>query len=341
MNMRVAVLGMGVIGQRLVHGVSAQPDMEISGIAVRSLSSAVHENPHYPYFASGTPGQSALVEGGIDSRGDLSSLLAESDVIVDCGQAGTGARRYDAYRAAGVKAIFCGGERDPELGPLVNSHLNYDVGREVNSLRLLSCNTTALARITASLGASDVSEVVATILRCSGDHDSTKRSGAVVQPGTSHHAADLRSVLGDVFVESTAVTVPMSAGHVVHARVKLLRGATHSDTRTRLAEGARTTVHPTAETLDTAAIAASTSTSSSGPPCRYEVLVRLEPLVEQHEVEAWLSLDHAAITIPETIDAIRAICGGHDADEARALTDAALGITCASHQSTSRAAVLG
>lgn len=336
--MRVAVLGMGIIGQRLVDGVSAQPDMDLSGIAVRSLSPAVRENPHYPYFGSGTSGQNALAEGGIGSRGDLSSLLAESDVIVDCGQAGTGARRHDTYRAAGVKAIFCGGERKPELGPLVNSHLNYDVGREVNSLRLLSCNTTALARVTACLGASDVSEVVATILRCSGNHDSTKPHGVVVQPGPSHHAADLRSVLRDVYVESTAVTVPMSAGHVVHARVKLLRAATHSDTLSRLAQSARTIVHPTGEALDTAAIAASTATSSRRPPCRYEVAVRLEP--SQREVVAWLSLDHAAITIPETIDAIRAIRGDNEADEARALTDAALGITCASHPSTSPTAVM-
>jgi glyceraldehyde-3-phosphate dehydrogenase (NAD(P)) len=339
--MRVAVLGMGIIGRRLVDGISAQPDMDLSGIAVRSLSSAVCENPHYPYFASGTPGQNALAEGGIDSRGDLSSLLAESDVIIDCGQAGTGARRYDTYRAAGVKAIFCGGERKPELGPLVNSHLNYDVGQEVNSLRLLSCNTTALARVTASLDASDVSEVVATILRCTGEDDSTKPHGAVVLPGTSHHAADLRSVLRDVYVDSTAVTVPMSAGHVVHARVKLLRAATHSDILNRLELSARTTVHPTGESLDTAAIAASTPTSSRRPSCRYEVVVRLEPSVEQREVVAWLSLDHAAITIPETIDAIRAICGGSDADEARALTDAALGITCESHPSTGHAAVMG
>ena len=342
--MRVAVLGMGTIGQRLVPAVTAQPDMDLSGIAIRSLSPVVRAHPHYPYFASGAPGQQALSEGGIDSHGDLSCLLADSEVIIDCGQAGTGACRYDTYRAAGVKAIFCGGERALDLGPLVSSHLNYAVGHEVSSLRLLSCNTTALARITASLGADDVSEVVATILRCAVDDQrrgSLTMAGAIVQPGNSHHADDLRSVAKGIYVESTAVTTPMTAGHLVHARVKLLRTATHSDTLARLADSARITVHPTDEALDTAAIAASTWTSSDQPPCRYEVVVRMEPPIEQREVQAWLSLDHAAITIPETIDAIRAICGSSDADEARALTNAALGITSAPHPATSHVAVLG
>jgi glyceraldehyde-3-phosphate dehydrogenase (NAD(P)) len=337
--MHVAVLGMGIIGQRLAGAINAQPDMDLSGIAVRSVSPAVLKNPSYQYFASEITGKHALAERGIDSHGDLSALLAESDVIVDCGQAGTGVGRYDTYMAAGVKAIFCGGERKDELGPLISPHLNYDKARNATSLRLLSCNTTALARVAASLGASNVTEVEAIILRCGG-YDSPKPHGVVVHPGASHHAADLRSVLRGIKVDSTAVTVPMSAGHVIHARVKLLRGASHADIVSRLARNARITVHRSDEPLDTAALAASTTaTASSSPPCRYEVAARVQSSVEQSEVQAWLSLDHAAITIPETIDAIRAICGEHGADEARSITDAALGLSDAPHDTT-RAAVI-
>jgi hypothetical protein len=68
-------------------------------------------------------------------------------------------------------------------------------------------------------------------------------------------------------------------------------------------------------------------------------VVRLQPSAKHREVEALLSLDHAATTIPETIDAIRAICGEHGADEARAITDAALGLSDAPHDTT-RAAVI-
>lgn len=327
--MRVAVLGMGVIGQRLAAAITVQPDMTLSGVAVRSVTASVLARPELPYFPSTTTAADALASNNIQPRGALDDLLAASDVIVDCGQAGTGAERAAIYRRAGIKAIYCGGERSGELGPLVHSALNHDLARHAPSLRLLSCNTTSLARL-AGCVRDDLGAVEATILRCAPNNQSapTASLGVVVHAGPSHHAADLASMLSDVTVNATTVSVPMSAGHVVHVRLGFRRALAYDDVRAALASSPRIRLHDPDEALDTAAIAPSlTARSPNGPVCRYQVSVRVQPCEDPADVVAWLSLDHAAITIPEAVDAIRGICGEADADVARSLTDSALGIS--------------
>lgn len=326
--MRVAVLGMGVIGQRLTAAIAVQPDMALSGVAVRSVTASVLARPELPYFRSTNTAADALVSNNIQPRGALDDLLAASDVIVDCGQAGTGVERAAIYRRAGIKAIYCGGERSGELGPLVHSALNHDLARHAPSLRLLSCNTTSLARLVGCLQ-DDLGAVEATILRCAPNNQSapTAPLGVVVHAGSSHHAADLASMLNDVTVNATAVSVPMSAGHVIHARLGFRRALAYDDVSAALALSPRIRLHDPDEALDTAAIAPALTASPNGPACRYQISVRVQPCEDAAEVVAWLSLDHAAITIPEAVDAIRGICGEAEADVARSLTDAALGIS--------------
>lgn len=327
--MRVAILGMGAIGQRLATALAAQPDMTLSGVAVRSSSPGVLARPELPYYASTATAADALASSGIHARGELDELLGSSDVIVDCGQAGTGTERASTYRRASIRTIYCGGERSSDLGPLVNSSLNYHLASGVDALRLLSCNTTALARVASCLR-DDLTAVDATILRCSPDRGSSAEAtlGLVVHAGKSHHADDLASVLNDVTVTTTSVSVPMSAGHVVHVRLGFRREITHEEVTAALATNPRIRLHDADEELDTAAISRKPSQLvPDGPACRYELIVRVQPTGRPQEVDAWLSLDHPAITIPETIDAIRAICGKPDGDEAKSLTDAALGIT--------------
>jgi glyceraldehyde-3-phosphate dehydrogenase (NAD(P)) len=303
--------------------------MTLTGVAVRSPSTGVLARPDLPYYLSTPKAADALAAQGIRSRGDLDDLLASSDVVVDCGQAGTGAERASTYRRIGIKTIYCGGERRGDLGPLVSSALNYDTARRTRSLRLLSCNTTALARV-ASCVRHDLSTVEAIILRCMPDSHSSAASvlGLVVDAGESHHSADLRDVLSNVSVNTTSVSVPMSAGHVVHVRLGFRRDLTYDDVTAAFARNPRVWLCAADDALDTAGLLPTlTRTPPDGPDCRYEVIVRIQPTEGAVEAAAWLSLDQAAITIPETVDAIRGICGGADGDEAKFITDAALGIS--------------
>jgi glyceraldehyde-3-phosphate dehydrogenase (NAD(P)+) (phosphorylating) len=321
---------MGAIGQRLASAVAVQPDMTLTGVAVRSPSTGVLARPDLPYYLSTPKAADALAAQGIRFRGELDDLLASSDVIVDCGQAGTGAERASTYRRIGIKTIYCGGERRGDLGPLVNSALNYDIARRTRSLRLLSCNTTALARV-ASCVRNDLSTVEAIILRCTPDSHSSAASvlGLVIDEGKSHHSADLRAVLSNVSVNTTSVSVPMSAGHVVHVRLGFRRDLTHDDVTAAFARNPRIWLCAADEALDTAGLIPTPTRRipPNGPDCRYEVIVRIQPTEGAVEAAAWLSLDQAAITIPETVDAIRGICDGADGDEAKSITDATLGIS--------------
>ena len=92
--MRIAVVGMGVIGRRLAAAVSAQPDMTLAGVAVRSAGVGVLARPLLPYFASGPQAAEALRAHGIEPAGDLAALVDAADLVIDAGPAGTGAGRY-------------------------------------------------------------------------------------------------------------------------------------------------------------------------------------------------------------------------------------------------------
>lgn len=325
---RLAVLGMGVIGKRVVHVVGRQPGLELVGVAVRSASIAVHAQPHLPYYTTGT-GAPALRAVGIEPRGRLEDLLEQVDAVVDCGPARSGAQRFPHYRRVGVRSLFCGGERSPDLGPLVSPALNYQAAVGAASLRLTSCNSTALARVVAALGAENVAEVNATVLRCGTDTDKANKGitdGAVVSAGDSHHAADLEQLVPGLIGRSQAVTLPMVSGHVIQVRLRLRRAVPADDVRAALHAVPRISLRPPDEVMDTAVIKACQAGRGRRWRDRYELVMRLDPPQSADTVTGWLSLDNEAIIIPELLDVVRAFSGSTDPAVARSTTDDGLSI---------------
>ena len=315
---------MGVIGRRLADAIGLQPDLVLAGIAVRSAGLGVIARPGLPYFASGAGAGEALRKAGIEPAGNLADLIAAADLIIDAGPARSGAGRYRLYQDGGVLSVFSGGERDTALGPLVHPALNYHLAVGRPSIRLPSCNTTALGRLIAAIGPADVADLRAILIRCGTDTDKARKgstNGTIFDIGLSHHGADLESVTTGIRVRVRGAYVPAVCGHVALAEVTLRRpvAAAMAD---QLSQASRIVMLPPGQPQSTARLKAEMYRLRPRGD-RYELAVQLAA-DDPATVTAWLSIDNEAITIPEAMDVIRALSGVSDGERARAITDRTL-----------------
>lgn len=319
---RVAVVGLGVIGKRLVDAVQRHPGMEPAGVAVRNAGPAVRAMPDLRYFADAGAAPRLRAAGAV-LAGELPDLLAAADVVVDCGPSGTAVRRAPRYFESGVPAIFCGGERSAALGPLIHPAINYGRAAARPGCRLTSCNTTALGRLAAALPS--LEELEAVVLRCATDTDKAGKgitNGAVLSGGPSHHASDLRAVLPSLRASSTAATVAMTSGHCIHVRLTF---ASDVSTEELLhAGGPRLVLRGPGTRIDTGELKAAMAFRRWHN--RYEVFGQAVRATRGRRHELWLSLDNEAVTVPEMLDLVHAALGHADAAAVRCGTDAALGI---------------
>jgi glyceraldehyde-3-phosphate dehydrogenase (NAD(P)) len=72
-------------------------------------------------------------------------------VIVDATPAGIGAKNLPLYRAAGVKAIYQGGEKLALTRHSFVAQANYETALGRDATRVVSCNTTATVRTLGAL----------------------------------------------------------------------------------------------------------------------------------------------------------------------------------------------
>src|SRR5215207_332279 len=109
---RVAVNGYGVIGKRVADAVAVQDYKELVGVAdvVHDYRIRVAVERGYPVYAAVPERGEEMGAAGVSVAGDLDDLLEEVDVVVDATPKKVAARNRERYAAAGVKAIFQGGE---------------------------------------------------------------------------------------------------------------------------------------------------------------------------------------------------------------------------------------
>lgn len=126
-KVRVAVNGYGVIGKRVADAVYQQEDMELVGVAdvTYDYRIRVAVERGYPIYASLAEKRGEMEAAGIPTVGVLDDLLRQVDVVVDCTPKGIGARNKALYEAAGVKAIWQGGEKHDLAGYSFVAQANY------------------------------------------------------------------------------------------------------------------------------------------------------------------------------------------------------------------------
>ncbi len=217
---KVGINGYGTIGRRVADAVQAQPDMTVVGVVkARPDYVAIEASKMYRVFCARRESERAFADEGIATHGDVEELVNDADIIVDATPEGQGEKNLALYKKSGKKAILQGGESSRIVEASFNAYSNYVDSWGKDIVRVVSCNTTALARTVSAINNKfGVLNVEATILRRATDpNDSKKGPINAVEPSLefpSHHGPDLKTVLEIGQVNTVAIKVPTTLMHV-------------------------------------------------------------------------------------------------------------------------------
>lgn len=316
---RVGVVGYGVIGQRLADGVALQRDMELVGVADVAPTLAIralHEKGMpYKLFLASEDNREKFGQLKIPVSGTLEDLVRKCDVLLDATSAGIGAKNKELYARFGKKAVFQGGEKDSVADVFFHGYANYEKGLDAQFLKLTSCNTTGLIRAVDCLDrAYGLDRVAITIIRRvadPGDYHRGLTNALQVEKAPSHQAVDLMTIMPHVNATGILVHTPVTHGHIItvvatgknkissdmaldafskHDRIRMVRLEDGFLGNASLFRYARDLGNPRGD--------------------MYEIAVWEESIVESGDsVMFAINIPQEAVTIPETLDAVRACTG--------------------------------
>jgi len=313
---KVGVAGFGVIGQRLADAIARQDDMELVGVADVAPTLAVRalaeRGMPYRLFAAMPGSQAALEAAGATVSGGFTDLVGSVDIMLDAAPGGIGRKNKATYEAAGVKAVFQGGEGGDIADVFFHGYANYDAGVGRDYLKLTSCNTTGLIRTVDCLDrAVGVKKVAITIIRRVADPGDTHRGlvdSLQLEAIPNHQAVDLEHIMPHIDATGLLVHTPVTHGHIItivatpqtpitrenaiaafrtHPRIRVVRIADGFDTNTSLFNYARFLGHPRGD--------------------MYEVGLFEETVgMSGDDIMFAINIPQESVVIPETIDGVRA-----------------------------------
>ena len=336
-RVRVAVNGYGVIGKRVADAVALQDDMTVAGVAdvVSDWRIRVASESGYPVHAATPEARTAMAAAGVPIAGSLDELLRNADIVVDCTPKKIAAANRERYEAAAIKRIWQGGEKHSLAGYSFVAQVNYAgaVGRD--SARVVSCNTTALARVTHAFHERGwVKRVRAVLMRRATDPWESHANGMIntVIPETrvpSHQGPDLETVVSGLDVTTMAASGPFNLSHIHFAMIETTRPVSLNDARDALASAPRIAFVRASDGL-VALNSVIELMRDIGRPRgdMWEVAVWEDAIAtDSREVYLTFQVHNESIVIPETVDCIRALTGiERDGPSSIATTDAALGV---------------
>lgn len=323
---KVGVAGYGVIGQRLADGVALQKDMELVGIAdlAPTLSiRALKEKgmPYSLYLVEGAD-KSKFDASGIPVAGSFEDLIGKVDVMLDSSPGGVGVKNKALYEKAGIKAIFQGGEANSVADVFFHGYANYEKGVGAGYLKLTSCNTTGLIRSVDCLDKKfGVDRVAITIIRRvadPGDYHRGLTNALQMDKAPSHQAVDLMTIMPHVEATGILVHTPVTHGHIITV---LAHGKNGKITKDMALEAFRGHDRIRVVRIDEGFLGNASFfryARDLGNPRgdMYEIGLWEDSIVESGDnIMYAINIPQESVTIPETMDAIRA-CMGMQADAA-------------------------
>jgi glyceraldehyde-3-phosphate dehydrogenase (NAD(P)) len=334
---KIGVIGFGTIGERLADGIASQEDMELVGVAdvapglpVRAL---VESGRGYPVYCSLPENIPTMEEAGIPIAGTLDDLLEQVDMVCDASPPGIGMKNKEIYKKHGVKATFQGGEKHEISSILFSSTANYDKAKDVDYIKMVSCNTTGIVRAVVAVDeAFGVEKSVATIVRRAADPSEIHKGpidAAIPGKVPSHQATDLMLVMPHLEAMGFIITVPTTHGHVIAMNVTLKKEVTTEDALEAFRQGRRIrTFRIDDGFLSNTHIFDYLRDLGVPRADMYEVGIWEETVLAKGRDLYWIhNIPQEAIVIPENIDAIRARMGMQAGKwEAVDTTDRYLGI---------------
>ncbi len=345
-KIRVGVAGYGTIGQRLADGVAQQEDMELVGIAdlAPTLSlQALRERDMIG--ANGVKYDLYLVDGAdkaafdakkIPVAGTFEELCKKVDVMLDSSPGGVGASNKEKYYVPlGVKAIFQGGEKNSVADVFFHGYANFEKGVGKDYLKLTSCNTTGLIRTVDCLDrAIGLDRVAITIIRRvadPGDYHRGLTNALQMDKAPSHQAVDLMTIMPHVNATGILVHTPVTHGHII----TVVASARDGKKITKEAALAAFQQHPRIRVVNidegfkgNASLFKYARDLGNRRGDMYEIGLWEDSIVESgNDIMYAINIPQESVTIPETMDAIRACTGIQTTrEEGTAMTNKYLGI---------------
>lgn len=323
-KIRVGVAGYGTIGQRLADGVAMQEDMELVGIADLAPTLAIQalrENDmigangvtYNLYLVNGAD-ETAFADRDIPVAGTFEDLCKNVDIMLDSAPGGVGAKNKELYTKYGVKAIFQGGEKNSIADVFFHGYANYEKGLGADYLKLTSCNTTGLIRTVDCLDREiGIERVAITIVRRvadPGDYHRGLTNALQMDKAPTHQAVDLMTIMPHVDATGILVHTPVTHGHII----TVLASAKGGKKITKEMALKAFQAHPRIRvvTIDegfkgNASLFKYARDLGNRRGDMYEVGLWADSIVESgNDIMYAINIPQESVTIPETIDGIRA-----------------------------------
>ncbi len=323
---KVGVAGYGTIGQRLADGVAKQKDMELVGVADLAPTLAIRAlkekgMPYDLYLVDGAD-QSKFDELGIPTAGSFEDLCGKVDIMLDSSPGGIGAKNKEIYQRLGVKAIFQGGEKNSVADVFFHGYANYEKGLDQSYLKLTSCNTTGLIRTVDCLDRKyGIERVAITIVRRvadPGDYHRGLTNALQLEQAPTHQAVDLMTIMPHVDATGILVHTPVTHGHFI----TVLATGKQKITKEMALEAFRAHDRIRVVRLEDGFLG-NASFFKYGRDLGhergdlYEVGLWENSIVESgNDIMYGIHIPQESVTIPESIDAIRAACHMQETREA-------------------------
>ena len=323
-KIKVGVAGYGTIGTRLADGVALQDDMELVGIVGHSPSLAIKalaENDmigvngvEYKLYLVDMELKPKFDALGIPVEGSFEELCKKVDVMLDASPGGTGAKNKAVYEELGVKAIFQGGEKNSVADVFFHGYANYELGLGKQFLKLTSCNTTGLIRSVDALDrAIGLEKVAITIIRRvadPGDYHRGLTNALQMEKAPTHQAVDLMTIMPHVHATGILVHTPVTHGHIITVLATAKNG--RKITKEEALEVFRK--HPRIRTVTmaegfkgNASFFKYARDLGNRRGDMYEIGLWEDSIVESgNDIMYAINIPQESVTIPETMDAIRA-----------------------------------
>ena len=317
-KVKVGVSGYGVIGQRLADGVSRQKDMELVGVADVAPTLAVRalkeQGMPYKLYLANQDHKAELDALNIPVAGTLEDLVDSVDIMLDASPGGIGIKNKELYARKGKKAIFQGGESNEVADVFFHGYANYEKGVDADYLKLTSCNTTGLIRAVDCLDrAYGIEKVAITIIRRvadPGDYHRGLTDALQIDTAPSHQAVDLMTIMPHVDATGILIHTPVTMGHIItvlatakdgkkitkemalkafaqHDRIRIVKMADGFKGNSSLYRYAHDLGNPRGD--------------------MYEIALWDESIVNSgNDLMFAINIPQQSVTIPESIDAIRA-----------------------------------
>ncbi len=316
-KVKVGVLGYGIIGQRLCDGISLMGDMELVGVANRTPNLSVRalkeSGMKYNLYMSDEQYKDDFDKANIPVSGNIEDLIKACDILLDATPAGIGAKNKTLCEKYNKPCIFQGGEKNDVADVFFHGMANYEAGLGKNFLKLTSCNTTGLIRAVDCLdrACGGVENVAITIIRRvadPGDYHRGLTNALKIDKAPSHQAVDLMEIMPHVKATGILVHTPVTHGHIITVTIKGKDKITKETALKAFESYDRIRVVRIADGfLGNASMFRYARDLGNARADMYEIGLWEESIVEHgDQIMFAIYIPQEAVTIPETIDGVRA-----------------------------------